>query len=54
MNALKRVTRYMKGTRHFVNKRELDGDADKHVARRSASLLFQLKTVFDGDELWNG
>ena len=34
MIALKRVTRYLKGTRHFVNKLELDGDVDKHVARR--------------------
>ena len=33
MIALKRVTRYLKGTRHFVNKLELDGDVDKHVAR---------------------
>ena len=31
--ALKRVTRYLKGTRHFVNKLELDGDVGKHVAR---------------------
>ena len=30
--ALKRVT-HLKGTRHFVNKLELDGDVDKHVAR---------------------
>ena len=27
------MTRYLKGTRHFVNKLELDGDVDKHVAR---------------------
>ena len=33
MIALKRVTRYLKGTRHFVNKHEMDGDSDKHVAR---------------------
>ena len=33
MIALKRVTRYLKGTRHFVNKLELDGDFKKHVAR---------------------
>ena len=33
MIALERVTRYLKGTRHFVNKLELDGDVDKHVAR---------------------
>ena len=33
MIALKRVTRYLKGTRHFVNKLELDGDIDKHVTR---------------------
>ena len=33
MIALKRVTRYLKGTRHLVNKLELDGDVDKHVAR---------------------
>ena len=31
--ALKRVTRYLKGTRHFVNKLELDTDVDKHVTR---------------------
>ena len=30
---LKRVTRYFKGTRHFVNKLELDGDVGKYVAR---------------------
>ena len=29
MIALKRVTRYLKGTRHFVNKLELDGDIEK-------------------------
>ena len=33
MIALKRVTRYLEGTRDFVNKLELDGDVDKHVAR---------------------
>ena len=33
MIALKRVTRYLKGTKHSVNKLELDGDVDKHVAR---------------------
>ena len=33
MIALNRVTRSLKGTRHFVNKLELDGDVDKHVAR---------------------
>ena len=33
MIALKRVTRDLKGTRDFVNKLELDGDVDKHVAR---------------------
>ena len=33
MIALKRVTRYLQGTRDFVNKLELDGDVDKHVAR---------------------
>ena len=34
MIALKRVTRYLKGTRHFVNKLELGyGDADKRVTR---------------------
>ena len=33
MNALKRVTRYLKGTRDSVNKLELEGDVDKHVAR---------------------
>ena len=32
MIALKRVTR-LKGTRHFVNKLELDTDVDKHVTR---------------------
>ena len=31
--ALKRVTRYLKGTRHFVNKLELDADVDQHVTR---------------------
>ena len=31
MVALKRVTRYLKGTRHFVDKLELDTDVDKHV-----------------------
>ena len=33
MIALKRVTHSLKGTRHFVNKLELGGDVDKHVAR---------------------
>ena len=33
MIALKRVTRYLKGTRDFVNKLELDSEVDKHVAR---------------------
>ena len=33
MIVLKRVTRYLKGTRHFVNKLELDSEIDKHVAR---------------------
>ena len=33
MIALKRVTRYLKGTRHFVNKFELDTDVDKRVTR---------------------
>ena len=33
MIALKRVVRYLKGTRDFVNKLELDGEVDKHVAR---------------------
>ena len=33
MIALKRVTRCLKGTRHFVNKPELDTNVDKHVAR---------------------
>ena len=33
MIALKRVTRYLKGTKHFFNKLELDGDIDKVVAR---------------------
>ena len=33
MIALKRVTRYLKGTRDFVNKLDLDGDVDKQVAR---------------------
>ena len=33
MMALKRVVRYLKGTRDFVNKLELDGEVDKHVAR---------------------
>ena len=33
MIALKRVTRYLKGTRHFVNKLELDTDVGKHVTR---------------------
>ena len=27
------MTRYLKGTRHFVNKLELDTDVDKHVTR---------------------
>ena len=31
MIALKRLTRYLKGTRHFVNKLELDTDVDTHV-----------------------
>ena len=38
MIVLKRVTRYLKGTRHFVNKLELDGDVDKHVARLNGFL----------------
>ena len=78
MIALKRVTRYLKGTRHFVKKLELDADVDKHVTRWdgfsdidwagstevtiewcalrgwSTSPLFQWKTIFDSDELWNG
>ena len=33
MIALKRVTRYLKGTRDFVNKLELDNEVDKRVAR---------------------
>ena len=33
MIALKRVIRCLKGTRHFVNKLELDTDVDKHVTR---------------------
>ena len=33
MIALKRVTRYLKGTRHFVNKLKLDSEVDNHVAR---------------------
>ena len=33
MVALKRVTRYLKGTRDFVNKLELDGDVDKHLVK---------------------
>ena len=33
MIALKRVTRYLRRTRDFVNKLDLDGDVDKHVAR---------------------
>ena len=33
MIALKGVTRYLKGTRDFVNKFELDSDVDKRVAR---------------------
>ena len=33
MIALKHVTRYLKGTKDFVNKLELDSDVDKHVAR---------------------
>ena len=33
MIALKRVTRNLKETRHFVNKLELDTDVDKHVTR---------------------
>ena len=31
MIALTHVTRYLKGTRHFVNKFELDNGVDKHV-----------------------
>ena len=31
--ALKRVTRYLKGTRDFVNKLESDNEVDKHVVR---------------------
>ena len=31
MIALKRVTSYLKGTRDFVNKLELDSEVDKHV-----------------------
>ena len=31
--ALKRVTRYLKGTRDFVNKLELDNEVGKHVVR---------------------
>ena len=78
MIALKRVNRYLQGTRHFVNKLELDGDVDKHVARLDGfsdgdwagstdrrsqpsgmlfvcgAPLFQLKTVCDCDDLWNG
>ena len=33
MIALKRVTRYLKGTRHLVNKLELESEVDTHVAR---------------------
>ena len=33
MIALKRVTRYLKGTRDFVNKLELDNEVDKHGVR---------------------
>ena len=33
MITLKRVTRYLKETRHFVNKLELDTDVDKHATR---------------------
>ena len=33
MFALKRVTRYLKGRRDFVNKLELDNEVDKHVVR---------------------
>ena len=33
MIAMKRVTRYLKGMRHFVNKLELDTDVDKRVMR---------------------
>ena len=33
MIALKRVARYLKGMRRFVNKLKLDTDIDKHVTR---------------------
>ena len=33
MIALKRVTRYLKGKRDFVNKLELNNEVDKHVVR---------------------
>ena len=33
MIALERVTRSFTGTRHFVNKLELDSEVDKHLAR---------------------
>ena len=33
MIALNRVTRFLKGTRDFVNKPELDNEVDKHVVR---------------------
>ena len=33
MIALKRVTRYLKGTRDFVNKLALDNEVEKHVVR---------------------
>ena len=33
MIALKRVTCYLKGTRQFDKKLELDSEVDKHVAR---------------------
>ena len=33
MIALKRVTRYLKGTKDFVNKLELDNEFDRHVLK---------------------
>ena len=39
MIALKRMTRYLKGTRDFVNKLELDSEVVKHVARQTVSGL---------------
>ena len=33
MIALKRVARYFKGTRDFVNKLELDKDVDRHLVK---------------------